>query len=71
MPRAAPPQEPTDTAVYWFVKLELAVEASDFKAAAEAQAQLERLGVTVRYVRTERHPPTTFPKLHEVPHVGR
>lgn len=35
--------------VYWFAKLELAVAAGDHRAAAEAQSELERLSVFVRY----------------------
>jgi hypothetical protein len=45
-----PTQPPAhDWPVYWFAALELAVESGDWKAAAEAQAQLDRLGVTVHY----------------------
>jgi hypothetical protein len=42
---------PKDWPLYWFAALERAVEAGDHQAAAEAQRELERLGVTVRYSR--------------------
>lgn len=35
--------------MYWFAALEKAIDAGDMVAAAEAQKQLERLGVTVRF----------------------
>jgi hypothetical protein len=41
----------SDWPVYWFAKLERAVEEGDHQAAAEAQRQLSRLGVDVRYAR--------------------
>jgi hypothetical protein len=41
----------THQPVYWFMLLELAVESGDFESAAEAQRQLERLGVQVNYRR--------------------
>jgi hypothetical protein len=43
---------PTTTAdwpTYWFVRLERAVEEGDHEQAAEAQRQLRRLGVEVKY----------------------
>lgn len=40
-----------DWPLYWFAKLEKAVEAGDHQAAAEAQRQLARLGVRVNYGR--------------------
>jgi hypothetical protein len=40
-----------DWPVYWFAALERAVEKGDYEAAAEAQRQLARLGVQVRYGR--------------------
>jgi len=40
-----------DWPLYWFAKLEKAVEEGDHQAAAEAQAQLRRLGVSVLYGR--------------------
>jgi hypothetical protein len=43
-----------DWPVWWFVRLEGAVEKGDHQAAAEAQHELERLGVTVRYGRPRR-----------------
>lgn len=52
-PPPAPPRPATDFPVYWFVRLERAVGDGDFAAAAEAQRQLERLGVRVRYGQRE------------------
>jgi hypothetical protein len=43
-------EQALDWPTYWFAALERAVEASDFQAAAEAQKQLERLGVKVQFV---------------------
>jgi hypothetical protein len=40
-----------DWPVWWFVRLEAAVEQGDHAAAADAQRELERLGVSVRYGR--------------------
>jgi hypothetical protein len=49
---APPPTEPVENLpVFWFVYLERAVERGDHEAAAEAQRQLARLGVRVRYGR--------------------
>jgi hypothetical protein len=44
----------TDSPVYWFVKLERAVQEGDFEAAANAQRELTRLGVRVNYGRPDR-----------------
>jgi hypothetical protein len=44
-----PPTPVEDMPVYWFARLDRAVEEGDHPAAALAQRQLERLGVTVRY----------------------
>jgi len=41
--------QPTDWPLYWFAKLEKAVEGGDHQAAAEAQLELARLGVRVHY----------------------
>jgi hypothetical protein len=41
----------TDWPLWWFARLEAAVERGDHVAAAEAQRQLERLGVRVAYGR--------------------
>ncbi len=41
----------TDWPLYWFAKLEKAVEQGDHQAAAEAQRELARLGVRVAYGR--------------------
>lgn len=43
-----------ETPVYWFVVLERARADSDFQLAADAQRQLNRLGVRVSYVRPKR-----------------
>lgn len=40
--------------LWWFARLEAAIERGDFQTAARAQRELERLGVTVRYC--GRHP---------------
>jgi hypothetical protein len=40
-----------DWPLYWFAKLEKAVEAGDHQTAAEAQRHLARLGVLVNYGR--------------------
>jgi hypothetical protein len=37
--------------LYWFARLEKAVEQGEHQAAAEAQRQLARLGVQVNYGR--------------------
>jgi hypothetical protein len=42
---------PTDWPLYWFVRLEKAVENGDHQAAAEAQRELARLGVRIAYAR--------------------
>jgi hypothetical protein len=41
----------TDLPLYWFAKLERAVEEGDHQAAAKAQLELQRLGVRVAYGR--------------------
>lgn len=38
---------------YWFLILERAREAGDFKRAIEAKENLKRLGISVRYFRPE------------------
>jgi len=38
-----------DWPLWWFAQLEAAVERGDYQAAASAQRELERLGVTVQY----------------------
>jgi hypothetical protein len=43
-----------DWPLWWFVRLERAVELGDHEAAAEAQRELERLGIQVRYGRPRR-----------------
>jgi hypothetical protein len=37
--------------VYWFLKLESAIEKGDYQAAADAQRELARLGVRVSFNR--------------------
>jgi hypothetical protein len=39
----------TDWPLYWFARLEKAVEQGDHQTAAESQQQLARLGVRVSY----------------------
>jgi len=48
-----PVMPPRDWPVYWFAELARAFEAGDLVAAARAQQELERLGVTVRYRRLQ------------------
>ena len=50
---AATPSLPrhTNWPLFWFAKLEKAVEEGDHQAAAEAQRELARLGVRVAYGR--------------------
>ena len=48
---AATPNQTIDWPVWWFVRLEAAVERGDHQAAAEAQRELARLGVRVSYGR--------------------
>ena len=56
MPAPIPTPRPpiTDVPIYWFARLDRAIEEGGFEAAAEAQRNLERLGVIVRYGRPER-----------------
>ena len=49
MADAASLSPPTDWPLYWFARLEKAVEEGDHQAAAEAQRELARLGVRVSY----------------------
>lgn len=35
--------------LWWFARLEAAIESGDYQTAARAQRELERLGVTVQY----------------------
>ena len=51
MAATASPPPPTDWPLYWFARLEKAVEQGDHQAAAEAQRELARLGVRVAYGR--------------------
>lgn len=39
----------TDWPLWWFARLEAAIERGDYETAAESQQVLERLGVTVTY----------------------
>jgi len=43
--------QPRDMPLYWFAKLQRAVEEGDFEGAAESQRELARLGVRVAYGR--------------------
>jgi hypothetical protein len=45
-----------DWPLWWFVRLEAAVERGQHEAAAEAARELERLGVTVIYRGRNRRP---------------
>jgi hypothetical protein len=38
-----------DWPLWWFARLEAAIERGDYQTAARAQRELERLGVTVQY----------------------
>jgi hypothetical protein len=49
-PTTAP--TPIDWPLYWFARLEKAIEENNLQAATEAQQELARLGIDVRY----RHP---------------
>lgn len=42
-------KERIDWPLWWFARLEAAIERGDYPAAAEAQHELERLGVCVTY----------------------
>jgi hypothetical protein len=48
-----PTEDPpvTESPVYWFVMLDMAVYRRDFAQAARAQRELARLGITVTYKR--------------------
>ncbi len=43
-----------DEPIGWFYLLQRAIEVGDYAAAAEAQRELKRLGVEVRFVRQTR-----------------
>jgi hypothetical protein len=49
------PNPVTDWPLWWFAKLEQAVEEGDHQAAAEAQKELDRLGVKVHFGRPSRY----------------
>jgi hypothetical protein len=53
--------EYTDQPIYWFALLDRAVERGDHAAAAEAQRELERLGVRVAYGLPRTSPSRTPP----------
>lgn len=59
-------QSVQDWPSYWFVQMEEAVNNSDFSAAAEAQRELERLGVSVKF---HRKPSTRPAEDREVAHA--
>jgi hypothetical protein len=46
---ATPERDRIDWPLWWFARLEAAIERGDYPAAARAQRELERLGVTVHY----------------------
>jgi hypothetical protein len=50
-PRAHVVANVSDWPLYWFARLEKAVDTGDHQAAAQAQRNLARLGVLVRYGR--------------------
>ncbi len=50
-PNTAVPDDYTREPIYWFALLDKAIERGDHPAAAQAQKELERLGVNVRYGR--------------------
>ena len=55
MPVLAKSSDPIcDWPLWWFARLETAIERGDYEAAAEAQRNLERLGVRVRYTHPDR-----------------
>jgi hypothetical protein len=45
----------TQWPLYWFARLEGAVERRDFAAAADAQRHLQRLGIDVQYRPLQAH----------------
>jgi hypothetical protein len=49
VPSTAETTDYTDQPIYWFAILDRAVEIGDHAAAAEAQRELQRLGVRVNY----------------------
>lgn len=51
MPTNATNSTYRDEPTYWFAVLEIAREKGDYEQAAEAKANLERLGVRVQYKR--------------------
>ena len=53
-PRSHPTVPVGDWPLYWFAKLEKAVEEGDHQSALDAQNELARLGVRVRYGRPSR-----------------
>jgi hypothetical protein len=55
MSKVDPP--PADWPMYWFARLEKAVEQGDHATAALAQRELARLGVRVAYGRPQQPPP--------------
>jgi hypothetical protein len=57
----------SDMPIYWFARLEKAVEQGDYQTAADAQKQLARLGVRVVYGRPQQV--TSSPSREGKPHV--
>jgi hypothetical protein len=58
---ATTPERTIDWPLWWFVRLEAALERGDHAEAAEAQRQLQRLGVDVRYRARRLRPPPPSP----------
>jgi hypothetical protein len=54
VPPSTDDRPPTEAPIYWFAKLEFALEDGDLQAAAEAQRELAHLGVRVQYGRPDR-----------------
>jgi hypothetical protein len=61
-PPAVVEDDYTQEPIYWFALLDKAVERGDHEAAAEAQRQLDRLGVRVRYGRPRKGVAHVAPK---------
>jgi hypothetical protein len=63
-PHSVPPTPETSQPIYWFALLERALDEGNLQAAARAQKELIKLGVTVVY-ELRRQAGT-----REVPHAG-
>ena len=51
MPKRPTTRDYRDNPTYWFATLDIARERGDYSRAADAQRELTRLGVSVRYRR--------------------